>query len=878
MNLKLLFSGILAVSALCGAAQINGNGYYRVQNHISQRYVYVTDNRGSINYQATTADVNALQLWKRFEKASSDPATIIYFEKQGKEWDLKAQNTGVHSIINIYVSIFKNSDGTYMCYAKNSGMAKYLADIDSSNDDMGIMSADGTGDARKWRVTPVTVDGENYFGIAPTLQSNGKYYTPFFTSFPYSAHSEGVKFYTVSHVDNGLAVIKEIEGTVAANTPVIAECSTAAPTTNRLFIGGTAPEPTSNKLEGVYFDNTMPSHYNRTKFDPVYMRALAVNSDGKLVYTDSPAFEFIPANQSYLSVPAGSPKVLRVVTEGEYATELAKMPTSISLAKTAITLESGASETVSYTILPATAQADRVTWTTSDASVATVSESGQITAVNRGEATVTVTTSNGHKASVKVTVVKAVPVTSITIAPGSANLYIGEGVQIKATVGPADATNKTITWESENPAVATVSETGYVTAVGEGSCRIAAHAANGVTGWATINVLHKVIAVESVTLSASTLKLAVGQSETLTATVNPDNADDKSVSWSSSNAEVATVDANGKVTAHKVGYTAITATAGGKQAKCEVEVAPQTIAVESVTLSQSSLELTAGQQVQLTATVNPANADNRTVTWTSSNPAVATVSAMGRVTAVSAGNAEIKASCGGKSAVCAVTVKRSAVAVTGITLSDASIEVQQGATYRLTATVTPENADDKTVTWASTDQSVATVDADGTVHGIAPGWAVIQASCGGYVAACAVNVTKLPDVKVTGITVTPDRYEATVGSNFQISWVVTPEDAANKSVVITSTNENIAYPTIAGQVFVLSEGTATIRVTTVDGGFTGECVINAVSGIADIAADAKGAALYDLKGYVVKPSVKTASDLEDVPHGIYILGGRKIEL
>ena len=164
----------------------------------------------------------------------------------------------------------------------------------------------------------------------------------------------------------------------------------------------------------------------------------------------------------------------------------------------------------------------------------------------------------------------------------------------------------------------------------------------------------RVIAVTSVTLDKKTLKLMVGETATLTATVKPDDATDKTVTWSSLDPKVATVK-DGEVTAVKAGTAKITAKAGEKTVTCDVTVKAPVIAVTSVTLDKTTLSLEEGKSATLTATVKPDNATDKTVTWSSSNTAVATVKD-GKVTAVKAGTAKITAKAGDKTATCTVTV------------------------------------------------------------------------------------------------------------------------------------------------------------------------------------------------------------------------------
>ena len=252
----------------------------------------------------------------------------------------------------------------------------------------------------------------------------------------------------------------------------------------------------------------------------------------------------------------------------------------------------------------------------------------------------------------------------------------------------------------------------------------------------------QVVAVSSVSLDKTSVSLNVGESVTLAATVKPDNATNKTVSWSSSNASVASVDASGKVSAVAEGTATITAKAGDKTATCSVTVTKKVVAVESVTLDKSSLELNEGETATLTATVKPDNASDKTVTWSSSKTSVATVDANGKVTAVAEGNATITAKAGNKSATCSVTVTKNVVAVESITLDKSSLELNEGETATLVATVKPDNATNKTVTWSSSRTSVATVDANGKVTAVAEGTATITAKAGDKTATCTVTVKK----------------------------------------------------------------------------------------------------------------------------------------
>ena len=252
--------------------------------------------------------------------------------------------------------------------------------------------------------------------------------------------------------------------------------------------------------------------------------------------------------------------------------------------------------------------------------------------------------------------------------------------------------------------------------------------------------------VEKVSLNKSATTLTEGESETLTATITPSNATgDKTVKWSSSNEAVATVDSNGKVTAKKAGTAVITATSSnGKTAGCTVTVKQKEIAITGISLNKSTTSLTEGESETLTATITPSNATgDKTVKWSSSNEAVATVDSNGKVTAKKAGTAVITAtSSNGKTAGCTVTVKQKEIAITGISLNKSTTSLTEGESETLTATITPSNATgDKTVKWSSSNTAVASVDSAGKVTAKKAGTAVITAtSSNGKSASCTVTV------------------------------------------------------------------------------------------------------------------------------------------
>ena len=323
------------------------------------------------------------------------------------------------------------------------------------------------------------------------------------------------------------------------------------------------------------------------------------------------------------------------------------------------------------------------------------------------------------------------------------------------------------------------------------------------------------IGVTSVTLDKTDLTLDVNGTAKLNATVKPDDATTKTVTWKSDNEGVAIVDNNGNVTAKAAGTATITATVDGKSVSCKVTVNGQTtVPVASVELNQTTLELIAGKEATLTATVKPDDATNKTVTWSSNNETVATVDNNGKVTAKAAGEAIITAKVGDKQVTCNVKVTAAEVAVESVTLDQSSLELIAGKEATLTATVKPDNATNRTVAWESNATNVATVDNNGKVTAKAEGTAIITAKAGDKTATCTVTVTKA-DVKVTQITIS-GKNTLNVNDVATLTADVQPGDATNKTVVWTSENPDVVKVE-NGKVTALMPGQAVIKATAQDG-------------------------------------------------------------
>ena len=429
--------------------------------------------------------------------------------------------------------------------------------------------------------------------------------------------------------------------------------------------------------------------------------------------------------------------------------------TGVSLNKTSLSFTgTGSSQTLTATVSPSNATNKTITWSSSNTSVATVSN-GVVKAVGFGTATITAKSNNGKTASCKVTVNPIQP-TGIKATPETSTLYGLNGtVKLSANVMPSNATNKAVTWSSRNTSVATVSSDGTVKAVGYGTTVITAKTVNGLTSNCTVTV--NPIAVTGVSLNKTSLSFTgTGSSQTLTATVSPSNATNKTVTWSSSNTSVATV-SNGVVKAVGFGTATITAKSNnGKTASCSVTVNPIQPTGIKATPETSTLYGLNGT-VKLSANVMPSNATNKAVTWSSRNTSVATVSSDGTVKAVGYGTTVITATTvNGLTSNCTINVKKEEVTSLTIATKPTKTNYYVGdtlSTAGLTLKAAYNNGTTQTITGGFTCD-VSTLSTAGAQ--------TVTVSYGGKTATFAVNVQ---DVTLSSIAIasTPTKASYFVG-------------------------------------------------------------------------------------------------------------------
>lgn len=480
--------------------------------------------------------------------------------------------------------------------------------------------------------------------------------------------------------------------------------------------------------------------------------------------------------------------------------------------------------TLGYTVSPSNATFKDVVWTSSNPAVATVDPMGKVKAVSVGKTVIKCSSEDNPMVTATCTVYVKVRATDVEISSSSIKVYETKSKTLKATVLPADASNKSVTWKSSDTKIAKVDSNGKVTGVKAGTAYITATTANGKYSVKCKVTVQKTIYSEKIMLDKSSLTLSDGKSYYLEATVFPENTTTKTLVWSSSNSKVAEVDKYGEVTAVKPGtaYIYCKTKDTGVTVKCKVTV--KEVKPTSISFSSKTIEVEYGDIVKLKPTIKPSNATDKTLKWSSSDPSVVKVSQAGNIKGLKAGkSAVITVTTNTGNFKAKITVKVSPISVKKISISRTSVALSKGKTYKLDATASPSNATNKKLTWTSSNPKVATVDSTGKVTTIKNGTAVITCkSSNGKTATCTVTVR---DIRVSGIELDKTSVIAEVGATFVVKANVIPSNATNPKVIWSTSDKSVAKISSSGKVTAVSTGVCQITATTVDGEHTAVCMI-----------------------------------------------------
>ena len=428
---------------------------------------------------------------------------------------------------------------------------------------------------------------------------------------------------------------------------------------------------------------------------------------------------------------------------------------------------------------------------------------------------------------------------SIKLNQHNVNLGVGYNTTLKV-VDTGGSSGTTVVWTSSDSSVATVNN-GVVTGVKPGEAIITAKI-GAEQAICKVVVINNFVPITGIRFSNSKETILVGSTQKLSVIVTPSNASNQSLSYTSSNSNVATVDSEGNVKGITVGEAYITVSAAGYQAVANIKVI-NTISLNSISISKN-IQLKEQSSSTLNVTFNPSNATNKKVTWKSSNPNVATVDSSGNVKAIAPGTATITviSSDGGKVATCNVEVIALSKKLTGISLNKTELTMELDAEETLTVNFNPEYAENKNIKWSSSNTKIANV-SNGKVTPGKPGKVEIKAVSedGNYEAVCQVTVLSPP---IESIKFAQTKQSVALGSTITLKTVSTPTDTAINNPIWTSSDETVA--TVKdGVLTALKLGTTIITISNEDGSIKAKTTITVVEKVvSDLSIKVKG---YDLK-------------------------------
>ena len=417
----------------------------------------------------------------------------------------------------------------------------------------------------------------------------------------------------------------------------------------------------------------------------------------------------------------------------------------ITLNKKETSINLGQSEKITATISPNNATDKTIVWSSSDTKVAIVDSEGTIKTVGVGTTIITATTNSANKkATVKVTV-QPVKVSGVKLNKTTTTININESETLVATISPTKATNKQVKWTSSNNSIVTVDSKGIIKGIKEGTADVTVETVDSAKkAKITVTVVKPTIKVSGIKLNKGSTSIVVGNKETITATILPNDATNKSIVWSTSDKNIVTVDSNGEVKGIKEGTATITAKTndGGKIATVKVTVTK--VSVTELKLSKTTSSIEKGKTVKITATVSPTNATYKKVNWTSSDTTIATVDSSGNIKGIKEGIATITAKTekGEKTATVKVTISNPIVHVESVNVDKKNATLDKGEELLLNYTIMPINSDNREVNWSSNNENVVKVDSSGMLHALNEGIATITAKTadGGKIATVSVTV------------------------------------------------------------------------------------------------------------------------------------------
>ena len=494
---------------------------------------------------------------------------------------------------------------------------------------------------------------------------------------------------------------------------------------------------------------------------------------------------------------------------------------SIAVSPTQVSLPVGESEQFTATGNFSDGSKQNLTQTATWSSTGSASVSAAGVAFAQAVGTATISATSGSVTGTANFTVTPAAVVALTVTPATVSLPLGGGTQLQAIASMSDGTQQdissSVTWQTSQPAVATVNAQGYVTAVGKGAAQVSA-VYQGLTGNAAITIGQPTLV--SIAVTPNQVSLPVGQTGQFTATgIFTDGSTQnltQSATWISSDPSIANVSTAGAALAKIAGTATISATSGSVTGTANLTVTPAVPVSVNVVPATLSLSLGSSSQLQAIATMSDGSQQtlSSSVTWQTSQSALATVNAQGVVTAVGKGNAHVSAVYQGLTGSASITVEPAALVSIAVIPNQVSLPLGQTEQFTASGTFTDGSTQNLTqsATWISSVPAIASVSAGGAAVGKAIGATTISATSG--TVAGTANLTVTPAVPVS-VNIVPSSLSLPLGSGSQLQATLTLSDGTTQDVTTTATwsSPQPAIATVNAQGFVTATGKGTGQVS-----------------------------------------------------------------
>lgn len=506
----------------------------------------------------------------------------------------------------------------------------------------------------------------------------------------------------------------------------------------------------------------------------------------------------------------------------------------IILTPSETTIGIGETKEINALITPTGLVDVHLSWQSSDPTIFSIADNGatsaQITGLKGGTAILTAINDKNVVVGYCTVTVKQ-QVQQLTLSEVEVRGKMKQTHQLYATITPENATNQTLKWTSSNNSIVSVDKTGKLTFNKAGTAVITVQSEDNpaLMAQCTVTVLQSVADVE---LDEELVELYVGESKRLTYMVYPSTASSQDVQWTSFDTSVVTVDDEGLLSGKRPGTTQVMVMTyeGSYYAICTVVVKQRATGVR---MNATELTMNAGEYYDMDVTITPATATDANLIWESLNTKVVTVSSTGRITARGVGTAIILVKTeGGATSYCTVTVLE---AVRSMELDPSELTIDVGEAFTIAPVFSPSSASNTQVKWESSDTSVATVSAAGTVTGVERGTTVITCTSmdGGYKAFCLVTV----EDPLMELRIEPDNYRLGFGKTFTLRAVIVKngEVIGDAEVEWYSSDDSICSVDKSGKITGEDYGYATITAEALDGtGRRAECEVRVVREVTSI--------------------------------------------